>query len=209
MGSLTLGQIQDRVYGLSMDSSRTFILPAEITAWVNEAQTELGARLKLFRSRTTGLFNTTTLPLPTNLMEIVELRLGTDDDVEFVDTQTFSNNKDSWSLPPNTLGRVRNNIVELWPEPLLSSPYELQYIRLPVEVVNAADIPEVPTELQTKVIHYAAAYAKLKEGEMGQHDRFMQYFEMGLPPHPLGLWKDRPGPMNLVPDTSQWSRFGA
>lgn len=183
-----------------MDTARSFIEPAQVDNWLNEGQIDLAVRLKLLREEATGVTTDEFLTLPTNLSEIVSFRLGTEDDVEFVDSPRFLDYKDSAAYIEPTIARVFDDRLEMYPKPSAGTAYKLRYVRLPVAMTADAHLAEIPRELQQRLIYYAVAHAKMQENEMGQHDRFMQYYELGIPPHPLGMWKDKPGPMTLVPD---------
>lgn len=204
--TLALSELRDRVYALCMDSARTYIDPSEVDDWLNEAYIDVAVRLKLIKGTASGTTSAGGLiTLPADSSELIALRLpNLPDDIEFVDNKTFLETKDTNAYVFPTQGRVFNGQIELIPAPSTGTAYELKYVKVPTALSADEDVTLLPREVDQRLVWYALAFAKLKEGEMGQHDRFFNMYEMGLPPSPLGLWKDRPGPMTLVPDDDHW-----
>lgn len=133
-------------------------------------------------------------------MDLISLRLGSDgDDVEFVSDETWYSHSDASNTLDHTIARIFNESIVLYPTPTAGSSYTLQYIKKPTALSAGGDIPAIPEELHTKLVYYACARAKYVEGEDEKGDRWMAFYEDGLPPPSLASKRNMPGPLSLIP----------
>lgn len=204
---MDLTEIRSRIRAVARDSSNTFHTDPIIDDLVNEAYLDLVARLGLIhseQSKNMGDSGTSvangTIDLPTDYIRVLTLRLG-DDDVQFVDDEVFWSHYDVGSSPSNTLGRVFNDKIEMYPLPASGQATKLRYIKKPTALSAGADSPSIPEELQSKIVDYARAHVKYKEGEFGAGDRYLAMYEDNLPPLPH-LQRRLPGPIVLSPSGS-------
>lgn len=189
----TMTQLRTRVRAVVRDDSGVFVTDANILAWLNEAQNDLANRLQVTKVSTTGTTSGNTIALPAALVEPTSLRLGTEDEVVWVDDETWNPWYDSGDDPGYYLARVFGSNVEIYPTPDTGTAYALRYIGVPTDLSADADVVSLPQELQTKMVQYAQAEALFKEGELAKADRKKQDYEIGLPPAPLGRKRVQPG----------------
>lgn len=198
---MNLTEMQDRVYQVTRDSDREFIPVAAVTDWLNEAQSDIANRLGILTKQTTALTTsaTGTITLPSDLIEIVSLRVGTDEaDVRWEDDTSWLQWQQSQSTPADRLGKVFNSIVELYPVPGTGTSTILRYVYEPTDLSAGADVSALPTENHILMVRYAQAHAKYLEGDENMGDRYLQMYELGLPAHPRGVNRQHPGPIDLV-----------
>jgi len=195
----TLTQMRDRVFNRLRDSERVFVTAAEVDQYLNEAVMDLNARLRLSRTSVDATSSTTgTVTYPTELVEIESLWFD-DQPVQFVNDETF----DSYALagvePYTYIARVSGDTIYTYPA-LISLPYTLKYISRPAALMsNDSDTPSIiPPELTPRLVWYAIAEAKWKEGEAAEAERFMQLYVEGLPGRPRGAHRMRPAPVTLT-----------
>lgn len=178
------------------DESRSFVTNDDVLDWLNEAYFDLNARMRFLRSEALGTASgDITFPADPAVLEILSLRLGTDD-VDFVDDDVFNSWSDDGATPANTLGRVFERVIQLYPSPT-ASDYTLRYVREPTQLVEDTDVPELPEHLQVKLIRYAQAQAFLKMDQSNEFTAFLGMYEQGLPPPPGVAKPINPGPLQV------------
>lgn len=190
--------METRVFDLVRDPGKVFVTSVMVKSWLNEAYLDIASRLRLVRDQTTGntlAGNVIALPTSKEVLEIVSLRLATVD-VAFVDDDTWNSWSDSAESPPTTLGRVFNGNIELYPTPTTGTAYVLRYVESPPELVAGADVPDLPTYLHWKLVHYARYLALLKDGDSDATNHLAKY-ELGLPDPPTGIVKIQPPPYGV------------
>ncbi len=206
--------MRSRVRAVVRDSAGTFVTDGQIDDWINEAYLDIVARERLLvaeSSSTMGSAGTSvangTVDFPADFISPLSLRLGTDD-VEFVDDVTFWNRQDDASTPVNTLGRVFNDKIELYPKPTSGTAFRLRYVRKPTALSSGSDAPAIGEEYHRKLVDYAKAQALLKEGrELGVADRYRADYERDLAPlNPRS--RMTPGPLTMRRELSVWDTEG-
>lgn len=206
---MNLTELRSRVRTVVEDSSGAYVTEGEIDDWLNEAQLDLAARLKLLQaelSSTMGAAGTSvangTIDLPSGFVSAISLRFSTSD-VEFVDDDYFWGASDESGSLSNPIARVFNDKIEIYPAAESGTAFKLRYTKKPTDLSAGADIPALPEELHKKMVRYAQAHARLKEGYEGQHDRYMAMYEQGLPPlNPRS--RTIPGPMVMTMAPGPW-----
>lgn len=200
MPGLTFQQMQDRVYAVLRDPNKVYFTAAEVKDWLNEAQADLAARLRVLQATATGTTDgTATITLPSDYVDHRLLELG-GEPVVFVDDRTFEDARDTGANLSTTIARVYTEKIELYPVPASGTSYELRYYKLPGDLVNGSDVSPLPPELHVKMVRYAQAQAKLKAGEEGAADRYLAMYEQGLPGPAVGRQRFWPGPLSVFPD---------
>ncbi len=190
------------------DATGSFIDDDDLGNWINEAYRDLAARLSILQrqeeSNITGLTpaDRQTLALPVSsgnaTYEILSLRLG-DVDVQFVADEVFNSWQDSAGTPPVTIARVFDGQIELYPIPEEGTEYTLRYAFVPAELVQQNDIHILPVQLERKLVEYAVAQAKYKDGDDPAGDRWFMRYEQDLPQVSRGRETLQPGPMSFTP----------
>lgn len=205
--TLTLLDLQERVWTQLRDEDHEFITSEDVTAWLNDAQTELAARLDLIRREVTLTTDgTNLLTLPDDFLKALSLRIGTDD-VEFIDDDIFNAWVDSTNSPSSTIARIFGNVFELYPTPVTATSVLLRYAALPTELVEASDVCELPAQWHAHLSFYAIAQGFAKEKDVYMTDRWLARWEEGLPQMPYGRERLDPGPMNFVPYMGPFDGF--
>jgi len=196
----TLTNLQDRVFSRLRDSERVFVTEAEVTQFLNEGFLDLNARLRLNRAAVDGTSSATgTITYPTELVEIESLWFD-DTPIQFVDDDTFDSYALAGTEPFMYIARVSGDTIYTYPA-LISLDYTLKYVSRPAAMMsNGSDVPALQPELAMRLVWYAIAEAKWKEGEAAEAERFMQLYVEGLPGRPRGAHRMRPAPVTLIPE---------
>lgn len=199
---MDLTELKSRVYSQLRDHDKAFIVDDDVTDWLNEAYSDLAARLDTVEFETTGTTSgASTLAFPTDpspeVLRPILLRLDTED-VEFVDSDTFYAWADTGATPAHTIAYVFNSVILIHPTPASGITYIFRYTSIPAALSAGTDIPAMPTHMQTKMVRYAQAQAWYKSDEISRGDRAMSEYVQGLPPLPGGMDKILPGPFTLT-----------
>jgi len=168
-----------------------------ITRWLNQAQLDIAARTLTLQELASGTTSDNTIPLPADFLEPITLRLGTEDDVEFVDDEVWFTYSDATATLSHTLARVWESDIEIYPTPEANTAYSLRYYKAPAQLAIAADVPQLAAEQHMRLVNYARAHAKYALGEFAAGDRYMAMFEAGLPPPRGSRAKLNPGPLTV------------
>ena len=193
-----LSDLRARVRSIVRDADSVFITDPDIDAWLNEAQTDLAARLDINQTELTGVTagsSLLALPTGTEVVRVTSFRLE-DDDVEFVDADTFHAWFDSGAIPPHSIAIIFAGSVQTYPTPASDTAYVLRYSSVPVTMTSATTV-SLPVYLHARMIRYAEAQAYYKLNELGAGDRALAQYEDGLPGAPLGADKLTPRPFTL------------
>lgn len=194
LASTGLAALRERVQSNVRDSEGTFVTPTDIDTWLKEAMQDLSHRLRIVHGEASSAVPAGgKIPVPSDFVEPISLRLGTDD-VEWVDDNVWWEYQDQGATPSHPIGRVFSGSLEVYPVPAAGTSYTLRYVR---EVKEAADLSLLPNELHKKAVEYATAKARWKEGEQTDGDRYLTLYEQGLPAAPLGRNRINPGPMSV------------
>jgi len=202
----TLAQMRDRVFYVLRDSERAFVTATEVDYWLNEGYLDLNARLRLTQDIDTGTFvlATGSIALPADCLELVSVWIGdTLTRVTLVDHDTYMSWATSDETPEVTIAQVWANAIEPYPLPADGTAYALYYISQPTELTDGGHSPvSLTPELAQRVVNYARAQAKWKEGEADEGDRYYSLFVEGLPGQPRLTHRLHPGRIDLVPEAS-------
>lgn len=206
----TLLQMRDAVYRQLRDSAKTFIVPADVTAWINEAQRDLAHRLELVQASVSSTTSGNTIAFPNSnaFVRILSVRLGTDD-VEWVDDDQWFSYSDDALDSTVTIARTFNNTIELYPTPDTGTAYTIRYVKEPADLSADGDISTLPAETHIKMIQHAIAQGLYKSKRPNEAQVWDAKYEKGLPANPLGINKRLPGPMVLTFEPSVWDIDGA
>jgi hypothetical protein len=206
----TFLQMQTSVYAVLRDSEKAFVLAAEVKEWLNEAQLDYVARTGVLeKTATASTAAGGTVALPSDLIRITSFAVDSDDDgvadtqVELVNDDVFLSYKLGGGTPSRTLGRILGANIETYPV-VASEVYVLEYVYAPPTLTADGDIAAIPVETHIRMINYARAHAKWKEGEAGEGETYMSFYLDGLPSSPSGQYRSRPGPFSFVPEMGYW-----
>ncbi len=199
----TLSQLIERASTVIRDSDGLFITPNDMVQWCNEAITDIAARTETYEVTETGAIPLEeTLPIPgTTTPELIaefSIVLGTNDRVEFVDSDTFDLWVDATTTPTPTIGRVNGDNFEFYPVPDAGTDYELRYKGLPLPLASSGDVFPLASIFERKVIAYMRYQAKMKDGDTNLASGYLGEYEQGLPAVRSGRVRANPGPMTLT-----------
>lgn len=191
--ALTLSTFQTRVTSAIRDSSNNIVTTTDLTAYGNEAKSDLAHRLGVLSKTLTGTTSGNTIALPADTVRPLSLRLSDEDDVDLsLDDESFFNAYDAGSTLQSTIGRIHAGSIELYPTPTTGTAYSLRYVYEPTDMSASGDVSGLPAELDNKILNYMKAQASYKLGDATMGDRYMAMYEDGLPAHPLGRTKTKP-----------------
>jgi uncharacterized protein DUF6682 len=195
----TLSDLLTRVRTVLRDETGDFVDDDDIIAWLNEAYTDIVSRTRALQSEKTGTTsagNTIAFPAGADpeLYNSFSLALA-GEEVTFVDNEVWEHWRDEGGDPGVILARIWNRNFELFPTPTTGTAYTLRYEQLPPPLVTGDDQHLLPGHLERKLIEYARAQAKYKDGEPAMGDRYLGMYEEGLPPGADGRARLH-GPMN-------------
>ena len=180
-----------------MDANSDFVSDAEIYDVLNEAQLDLASRLKCLTKRATSTTSGNTITIPADYLDMLTLRLGTTDTVEWVDVTEWNAWSDGGETPRSTLGRIFNDTIYMYPTPTTGTAYVLDYYQLPAVMTTGTDEPEVNEALQLKMLDYARSYIAEKEKDYEQATYYKTRYEDGLPVVPGLTTNEAPGPIAM------------
>lgn len=206
----TFTALEASVYAVLRDSSKTFVLSTEAKEWLNEAYLDIVARQSLLRKAATGTTNADgEITLPSDFIRVDSFWVATDnaetneapvvarDDI-------FLSHRNNTTTPDVTLYRIFNGTIETYPA-AVSRSYVLEYVYKPTALSAGSDVPAIPEELHVKLVNYARAQAKWKEGEQTEGDRYMSLYLDGLRrTAPVAADRENPGPIDFVPQPGYW-----
>lgn len=207
----TFTTLEASVFAVLRDSEKAFVTSAEVKEWLNEGYLDLVARTGILKKSTSSTTSSTgTVALPADFVRVaskdgfyVATGTSTVESPLFTRSDIYLGWKNSTSTPHRTLYRIFGANIETYPI-VASKAYTLEYVYKPTALSAGGDIPAIPEELHVKLVHYARAHAKYKEGELQEGDRYFGMYEMGLPPTIPDTERDFPGPIDFVPVPSYW-----
>lgn len=179
---MNVTSMTSRVRSTIRDTGAAYISDAEILEWLNEANLEIAARLRLLvEDDTEGDLTETDnyITLPANFLELIELRLGTDD-VDMVSDPVWFSWSDAGDTPERSLGRITQSRLYVYPTPS-TWDYTIRYYRKPAALSAGADVPEIPERLHVSLVNYARAHALLAMGESSSAETYLLLFDDALP----------------------------
>lgn len=207
----TLGELKRQVFSVLRDPQGQFILDENVQDWLNEAQVDLNARLRLIQDGFDSVWveGNTSVTVPTDYVELIQLRIG-DDAVAMVDKQNF----DSWveagieaQQPLGWYHAIEGvEYIRIWPTPATDTTFSMNYVRQPAELDDPNDEPEIPRQLHTKMVQYGRAHGMWQMGEMEHGDRYMQLYESGLPAPDTARVRKFGGGLSVKRDFTNWDR---
>lgn len=187
-------EMREMVFTVVRDSSRDLVTETDVDLWLTEGMRDLSSRLHLTQNSKTQVdsaISSNLIDIPSDYVELIWLKLE-DEPVVWTDEETFNSYQESGGTLSTTIGRVFNGNFELYPTPT-DTDYTLRYWSSSTAVAGFTGT------LRARLINYARAHAKWKEGEMGHGDRYMELYERALPT-PNDLGQNRfPGPFEVHP----------
>lgn len=181
----TLDELIQRVRVFSRDSGANYITDEMIMDWLNEAYTDLVARLKLFDeevSTTTSGGNTLSFPTDEGLLQITSITLGTEDRAVPVDDASWESLTDQGDTPAQTVYRVYENQIEFYPTPASGTTVTLRYKSTPERLNSVTDSHELPAQLERKMLEYAKAQCRFADSDFDGGNNWLVLYEQSLPP---------------------------
>lgn len=206
----TFTALEASVYAVLRDTSKTFVLSTEVKEWINESYLDIVARTGLLRKEATGTTSSVgEITLPSDFVQVTSFWVATDDtnvnvSPEATRDEIFLSHRNNTTDISTTLYRIFNDTIETYPE-AQSVSYVLEYVYKPTALSSGSDVPLIPEELHVKLVNYARANAKWKEGEDTEGDRYYALYRDGLPlAAPDAGRRNNPGPIDLVPVPDYW-----
>lgn len=196
----TAQDLIDRASGFGRDAAGGFLTSQDYLDWCNEAQVDIIARQQIFEQEAeafTDGTNAISFPVNPGLVEILELRLGTDVRVAFVDSTLWNINVDAGTTPIGTIARLFDEHIEFYPTPAIDTLATIRYKRLPVPLTTGESVIEVPAQLERKIVEYMKAQARFKDGDFQAGNNWLGLYEQGLAPVSSGREKYYAGPLNF------------
>lgn len=188
--------LRTRVYAAVRDSLKEFVTEDQVDQWIQDAIDDICRRLRIRQEETTGTTSGATITLPSDHVDTIWLHIDSDQSydpyVQWVDNDVWNYHQANETTNVY-LGRVHDNAVELTPTPTDGLDYTLRYVQEGPEAA-VTDLENVHLK---KIVLYAQAEAKYKEGESAAGDKYMARYEQGLPPVDLTSSNRVPGPMTL------------
>lgn len=196
---MNVGQMVDQVYTHLQDSTRSYIREDSVISWLNEALLDLDARYRWTKNRASGTFASGSIILPTDLVQIETLHVGSEiDNVQFLSDEDFGLVSYNTADVPFSVARVYQSVIEVYPQPSATTTWDLQYVAEPALLDTNTDIPKLPTVLHRKMVLYAASEALYQEGNMTLGQMKRSDYEQGLPPPPATVLRQEPEIMTVT-----------
>lgn len=206
---MTFDELKECVLSVILEEGKLDVHQSMVTTWLNHAQLDLAARLKVLRKRVTGTVAAGVVALPADNLEILTLSVG-GEAVGFTSDAAFNSWKEAKADVGHTLARVASagTEVELYPAPAVGTAYVLDHVRSPA-TMGPAQAPELPAHLHKKMCDFARAEALDFLGATGRSDRYMARYEQGLPSPSTDRPRFVPAPFSLTVaagpfDTGEW-----
>jgi hypothetical protein len=180
------GQIAD-VRSVLKDDQGVFITDDEVKRWLNEAQRDLAARLRVLKKSismsddlvpvplTVGADST--IPLPDDFLTVHRLLL-TNEAVQ-VNDDVWGSYTIPGATPGVTIYRIFSGSLVVYPD-ATGDEYTLEYNYAPADLVENDDISPLPLQLHPKMVTYARAQAHWKDGS-SLGETYFALYEKGLP----------------------------
>lgn len=151
--------------------------------WLNQAQrravieSEIRTQEEAYSFTTTAA--TATYELPANFARLIDFfNEETHELVQPLDIREFDNLAKSEGRP--YAYTVIGNKLTLYPTPDGAYPYVLRYWRLPAEMTQAADTPEIPSQYQEVLLAYALKKAYMRENDSAMAQMWEAQWEKGI-----------------------------
>lgn len=184
---MKFSEMERRVYAVLRDEHKRFIKPEEVEDWLNEAQEQIADRTDALTYTITNdsvgapQFVDGKLQLPSNFLDLGELTVDeADAPVKFMIGEQFRQYRRDQSYLAQSIGRIHQGYIEVYPAPDDGVAYELEYTRNGEDMRNPEDESELPYGLQMACVNFARYQAKLKEGELEEADRYFADYETAL-----------------------------
>jgi hypothetical protein len=173
----------ERVTAFNRDGGGRYITPELVLGWLNEAYTDLAARLRLFDeevSMTTDGTNTVSFPTDEELLEVLDLWID-DDHFIVIDNAGWDDMVVAGVTPTRTRYRIFENQIEMYPTPESGQTLKLRYKRLVQPLVDGDDEHQLPTQVERKMVEYAKSHSRSMDGDLEAAGYWMGLYESGLP----------------------------
>jgi hypothetical protein len=176
----TLADVSAYVKRQFGDESGVQITDADITRWVNQAQTEIVNKNPIIQA--TGVTNTVvgtqTYDIPPDMIQLESIFV----DGMIMEQSNFETIRAQLGNDANTQGNpqywyVWANKIYLWPTPSQVWKLETNYSKMPNRVSSSADVLGVPDRYFDRVCEYAMAKAYELDEDWSAHAVQKQSFE--------------------------------
>ena len=168
--------------GLSFQFSETEY-EALFKRWLNQAQrravieSEIRTQEEVFSFSTTAA--TATYELPSNFARLIDFfNEETHELMAQLDIREFDNLTKSEGSP--YAYAVIGNRLTLYPTPNVAVPLVLRYWRLPAEMIQPSDTPEIPTQYQELLLAWALKKAYKRENDTAMAQMWEVEWEKGI-----------------------------
>lgn len=191
-------ELREKVYTVTRDSGRDFITEDDVDLWIQEAMDDLSSRLHLVQGSTSSTTSGNTIAIPDDYVALIWLEItksgAGNDYVHWVDEDVWNYHSEVGADPGVWYGRPFNGNFEIYPTPDTGTAYEMRFWKS-----TDSSLTEFTGTLKTRIVNYARAHAKYKEGEFQAGDRYMGLYEEGLPSRNDRGRHHHPGPLTIVP----------
>lgn len=142
-----------------------------VKTWLNDAQRIAVIESEIRTQEAAAEYETAsgdaTLEVPEDFSRRIDL-FGANGDLEAIDLADFNGYPASSGQP--SAYTVEDNQIRLWPTPDGSYDLTLRYWRLPQDMVNDSDEPEIPKQHHHRLIPYAMWKAYARENDRVERD---------------------------------------
>lgn len=169
-----LTEMREKVYVVIRDSSRSFVTETDVDQLLMEAMDDLSSRLRIRHGSVTAVTSDDSIALPDDYMDFISLDIS-DDSLTWVDNNEWAGavrDADGSYL----MARIFGGSIELYPTPDVGTAYTLRYWASGPDSLDG-----FTGTLKTKCVQYARAHALYKVGEETRGDRYLSFYEQGLP----------------------------
>jgi hypothetical protein len=182
----TLLEIQQAVQRQFGDDTEAQITLTDIRRWANEGLLKIARETDALLDTTTiaSIIGTSEYVLPADFLRVDRVAF---DGVPLIRTtsQDLDMANPSRNVTPviqalPTRFYIRRKRVILYPAPDRVKNITVEYTARPNELVNAADVPEIPVEYHQDIIRFALSRAYELDGERTDAQTAMQEFNEGV-----------------------------
>lgn len=183
---MNLGQIVTRTQRQAGDTSGALFTRDDIVSWANEGQLIIVRKTECLtkHKQTNVAVGDGSYELPPDFLFMKRVTL---DDVRL--TETTLDDLDLQSSSIDTTGNSTpsfwyqsDNILFLFPKPASTGVgnLDIYYVRQPNELVNDADIPEIPIWMHKEIVQYCKAQAKELDDDLQGHTQAQATFDSNI-----------------------------
>lgn len=167
------------------DTGLVIVADNDWKTYVNDAYSDMISRCTWFpwnenSSTLTVPSNTRSVALPQDVWEVLSVW----DSVNFVPLVPLEGRGQAYQMYPqqNEVGipqnyRIFDNLLEVYPLPQANTPYVVEYIKRPAEMVADADVPVFPVQYHSTIAVGAVALAYRDDGNLQMAGAFTDEYE--------------------------------